>query len=124
MPETRTAPAEAPPGRSPGLFARAGSFLLVLGGTIGSGVSHWFIVWLIAATYGAAARRVLRGPGRRHPAVHFLGLGLRNVYVSWPAPALGDVPALAGGRARLAFALLAVYCLIAAPYWGSSSAWR
>ncbi|OFT44128.1 hypothetical protein HMPREF3159_15935 [Brachybacterium sp. HMSC06H03] len=120
MPETRTAPAEAPPARSPGLFARAGSFLLILGGTIGSGISHWFIVWLIAATYGAAGLGeysvVLAGAT---PLFIFLGLGLRNVYVSLAgSPRWGTFLRWRVGGLALAFALLAVYCLVAAPFWG------
>ncbi|WP_341854349.1 hypothetical protein [Brachybacterium sp. GPGPB12] len=87
---------------------------------VGGGISHWFVVWLIAATYGAAGLGnysvVLAGAT---PLFIFLGLGLRNVYVSvsgaprWHYFLRWRIAGLA-----IAFVLLAVYCLIAAPYWG------
>lgn len=120
MPETRTASAEAPPARPAGALARAGSFLLILGGTLGSGISHWFIVWLIAATYGAAGLGeysvVLAGAT---PLFIFLGLGLRNVYVSLAgSPRWRTFLQWRIGGVAVALALLAIYCLLAAPYWG------
>lgn len=120
MLETGRAPADAPAPPARGRLRRAGQFLLVLCGTIGGGFSHWFIVWLIAAMHGATGLGnysvVLAGAT---PIFIFLGLGLRNVYVSlsgaprWRHFLRWRVVGLA-----IALVALAVYCLLAAPYWG------
>lgn len=120
MSETQAAPEAEPEVRLQGIIARATGFLLVLGGMIGGGISHWFVVWLIAATYGAAGLGnysvVLAGAT---PIFIFLGLGLRNVYVSAPgAPRWQYFLRWRVAGLAIAFALLGIYCLIAAPYWG------
>ena len=120
MLETAAAETQAPAPRAPGTLRRTTGFLLVLFGTVGGGVSHWFIVWLIAATHGAAGLGnysvVLAGAT---PIFIFLGLGLRNVYVSLAgAPRWGSFLRWRTAGLVIALALLAVYCLLAAPYWG------
>lgn len=120
MLETDHAQADTPAPRMQGPLRRASEFALVLFGTIGGGVSHWFIVWLIAAMHGAAGLGnysvVLAGAT---PIFIFLGLGLRNVYVSLSgAPRWGYFLQWRAFGLAIAFVLLAVYCLLAAPYWG------
>lgn len=120
MSEATTAPTAESETRPPGVLARTASFLLVLGGMVGNGVAHWFVVWLIAATYGAAGLGnysvVLAGAT---PIFIFLGLGLRNVYASVSgAPRWQYFLRWRVAGLTIGFGLLAVYCLIAAPYWG------
>src|SRR5690625_5972320 len=58
---------------------RTSAFVLILFGTVGGGVSHWFVVWLLAAAYGAADLGhysvLLAGAT---PIFIFLGLGLKD----------------------------------------------
>lgn len=99
---------------------RTSAFVLILFGTVGGGVSHWFVVWLLAAAYGAADLGhysvLLAGAT---PIFIFLGLGLKDAYVS-----LSDAPSWRyfflwrSGGMTIGLLLLTVYCLAAAPYWG------
>lgn len=121
MLDSRTASNEAPatPTRSRS-FAGSAGFLLILGGTVGGGFSHWFIVWLIAAAHGAAGLGnysiVLAGAT---PIFIFLGLGLRDVHVSLSSsPSWSVFLRLRFIGLAVALLLLALYCLIAAPHWG------
>lgn len=106
------------PIRSSSLQPKAG-FFLVLTGTIGNGISHWFIVWLIAVVFGVANLGsysiVIAGAT---PIFIFLGLGLRNVYVSLREdPRWLDFLRWRLAGLSVAIVIFAIYCSVASAQW-------
>src|SRR5690625_7137443 len=103
---------------------RTSAFVLILFGTVGGGVSHWFVVWLLAAAYGAAGighySVLLAGAT---PIFIFLGLGFKDANVSLShAPSWRYFFLWRSGVMTIRLLLLTLYCLSAHPYVGTFAA--